>query len=130
MLLAEFEKLSHAVTGTLEDFRHWVFEEPVVSCLVAAEDDQIVGYAIFFRNFSTFRVKPGIWLEDLFVVPEKRAQGIGKALLQAVIAEASERGYGRVEWSVLDWNEKAITFYESMGATVMPDWRICRVSID
>ena len=129
MLLAEYEKLSHTVSGTANDLRKWIFEDPVVDCLVAVEGGNVVGYAIFFRNFSTFRVKPGVWLEDVFVTPERRSAGIGKALLNAVIDFASERGYGRVEWSVLDWNEPAIKFYESIGADVMPDWRICRVSL-
>lgn len=107
----------------------WVFDEPVVECLVAELDHVIVAYSLFFTSFSTFKVKPGIWLEDLYVLPEMRGQGIGKTLLSTVVESAKERGYGRVEWSVLDWNESAITFYERLGATVMPDWRICRVSL-
>ena len=87
-------------------------------------------FALFFTNFSTFLAKPGLYLEDLFVEPEQRGRGIGQALLDASGRLAAERGCGRFEWSVLDWNENAIRFYERMGATVMPDWRICRIAGD
>jgi GNAT superfamily N-acetyltransferase len=95
---------------------------------VAATETQIVGFALFFYNYSTFLTKPGIYLEDLFVLSEYRAEGIGKALLIELARLALDRNCGRLEWSVLDWNESAIGFYERMGATVLPDWRICRVT--
>jgi GNAT superfamily N-acetyltransferase len=88
----------------------------------------VVAFALFFNNFSTFLAKPGLYLEDLYVQPAHRRAGLGRALLRRLGAIAVERGYGRFEWSVLDWNENAIHFYESMGATVLPDWRICRVT--
>jgi GNAT superfamily N-acetyltransferase len=89
---------------------------------------RVVAFALFFTNFSTFLGRPGLYLEDLYVQPAHRGAGLGKALLQHLGALAVERGCGRFEWSVLDWNENAIRFYEKMGATVMPDWRICRVT--
>jgi GNAT superfamily N-acetyltransferase len=90
----------------------------------------VVAFALFFTNFSTFLAQPGLYLEDLYVQPAHRGHGLGKALLQRLGALAVERGCGRFEWSVLDWNANAIRFYERMGATVMPDWRICRVTGD
>ena len=88
----------------------------------------MVAFALYFTNFSTFLAQPGLYLEDLYVQPACRGAGIGKALLSHLGALAVARGYGRFEWSVLDWNENAIRFYEKMGATVMPEWRICRVT--
>jgi GNAT superfamily N-acetyltransferase len=96
--------------------------------LIGSIDNQPVGYALFFTTFSTFLGKPGIWLEDLFVMPEHRGCGVGKALLRAVANLAVERGCGRLEWSVLDWNQPAIDFYQRAGATILSDWRICRVN--
>ena len=93
-------------------------------------DGEVVGFALFFTNFSTFLSKPGLYLEDLYVRPALRGRGIGEALLSRLAAIAVERGYGRFEWSVLDWNSNAIRFYEKMGATVLPDWRICRITGD
>ena len=90
----------------------------------------MVAFALYFTNFSTFLAQPGLYLEDLYVQPAFRGAGIGKALLSHLGALAVARDYGRFEWSVLDWNENAIRFYEKMGATVMPDWRICRVAGD
>src|SRR4029453_7977276 len=87
-----------------------------------------VASSLFCTNFSTFLAKPGLWLEDLFVEPEQRGHGIGQALLEHLARLAAARGYGRFEWSVLDWNAGAIRFYQRMGATVMPDWRICRIA--
>jgi len=98
--------------------------------VVAQVQGQVVAFALFFTNFSTFLGLPGLYLEDLYVQPAHRGTGLGKALLQHLGALAVERGCGRFEWSVLDWNENAIRFYEKMGATVMPDWRICRVTGD
>jgi GNAT superfamily N-acetyltransferase len=95
---------------------------------VADGDNELVAFALFFTNFSTFLAKPGLYLEDLYVQPAYRGTGLGKALLEHLGALAVERGCGRFEWSVLDWNERAIAFYESVGATVLPDWRICRIT--
>ena len=91
-------------------------------------DDRVVAFALFFTNFSTFLAQPGLYLEDLFVEPAERGRGIGEALLTRLAQLAAERGCGRFEWSVLDWNVNAIRFYERIGATVMPDWRICRIA--
>lgn len=128
--LAAYEKLTHLLDITPEKLQPHLFgERPVAEALVAEVDGRgVVGFALFFTNFSTFLCRPGLYLEDLFVLPEHRGSGIGKALLQALGALAASRGCGRFEWSVLDWNETAIRFYEAMGASVLPDWRICRVS--
>jgi ribosomal protein S18 acetylase RimI-like enzyme len=93
-----------------------------------AINPRILGFTLFFHTYSTFLMKPGLYIEDLFVVPEYRGQGIGKALLRSVAQLAVDRGCGRLEWSVLDWNAPAIAFYEHLGATVLPDWRICRMT--
>ena len=98
--------------------------------MVAEVDGAVVGFALWFTSFSTFLCRPGVWLEDLFVLPEHRGCGLGKAMLRRLAALAVERGCGRFEWSVLDWNAPAIRFYEAMGAAVLPDWRICRVTGD
>lgn len=127
--LAEYEKLTHLVVGTPDDLRRELFgKRPVIEAVVAWEGDQALGFALFFQNFSTFLTRRGLYLEDLFVVPEARGRGIGKALIQLGARMAVERGCGRYEWSVLDWNTPAIEFYESIGAVVMPDWRICRIT--
>ena len=132
--LAEFEQLGHLVQVTPEKLRPQLFgEKPAAEALVAELVDgdsggAVVAFALFFTNFSTFLAQPGLYLEDLYVKPEHRGQRIGKALLTRLAALAVERGCGRFEWSVLDWNQSAIRFYENVGATVMPDWRICRVS--
>jgi GNAT superfamily N-acetyltransferase len=102
----------------------------VIDCVVAERERSIVGFALFFTSFSTFLGQPGLWLEDLYVQAAHRSQGIGRELLVHLARLAVERGYARFEWSVLDWNAKAISFYEKMGATVMPEWRICRVTGD
>jgi len=127
--LAEFEQLSHLLQPTPETLAPHLFgDRPVVESVVAEADGRVVAFALFFTNFSTFLAKPGLYLEDLYVQPAFRGAGIGKALLGHLGALAVARGYGRFEWSVLDWNDNAIRFYEKMGATVMPDWRICRVT--
>ena len=127
--LAQFEKLEHLVEATPETLHPHLFgERPVVECLVGEVDGEVVAFALFFTNFSTFLAKPGLYLEDLYVQPAHRGTGLGKALLEHLGRLAAERGCGRFEWSVLDWNEDAIRFYEAMGATVMPDWRICRIA--
>ena len=127
--LAEFEQLAHLLRLTPETLAPHLFgEQPVVECVVAEAAGVVVGFALFFTNFSTFLAKPGLYLEDLYVQPAFRGAGIGKALLSHLGALAVARGYGRFEWSVLDWNANAIRFYEKMGAVVMPEWRICRVA--
>lgn len=131
--LAEFEKLGHLVEATPEKLRPQLFgERPTVQALVAEDraSREVIAFALFFTNFSTFLAKPGLYLEDLYVKPEHRGHGVGRALLTRLAAIAVERDCGRFEWSVLDWNESAIRFYESVGAVVMPEWRICRVAGD
>jgi GNAT superfamily N-acetyltransferase len=127
--LADFERLLHLMQMTPESLHLHLFgDRPVVECLVGEVDSEVVAFALFFTNFSTFLGKPGLYLEDLYVKPQQRGTGLGRALLTALAQLAVERDYGRFEWSVLDWNSQAIGFYESMGATVMADWRICRVT--
>lgn len=127
--LAEYEKLSHAVKGNAEALKEHLFgSRPYVETIMAEYEGQAVGFALFFNNYSTFLTQPGIYLEDLFVLPEYRRQGIGKAMLTYLANLAVERGCGRLEWSVLDWNEGAIAFYRRMGASILEDWRICRVT--
>ncbi len=127
--LAEFEQLAHLLRLTPESLAPHLFgERPVVESVVAEAGGGVVGFALFFTNFSTFLAKPGLYLEDLYVQPAFRGAGIGKALLSHLGALAVARDYGRFEWSVLDWNANAIRFYEKMGAVVMPEWRICRLA--
>jgi GNAT superfamily N-acetyltransferase len=129
--LAEFERLTHLLEVTPESLAPHLFgPKPVVEAIVAERAARVVAFALFFTNFSTFLGRPGLYLEDLIVEPSERGAGIGRALLQRLAQLAVERDYGRFEWSVLDWNEHAIRFYERMSATVMPDWRICRVTGD
>ena len=129
--LAEFEHLEHLMQATPEKLAPHLFgPRPAAEALVVDCGPRVVGFALFFTNFSTFLAKPGLYLEDLFVEPELRGRGIGQALLTRLAELAAERGCGRFEWSVLDWNVNAIRFYERMGATVMPDWRICRIAGD
>ena len=127
--LAEYEKLSHIATGNGEDLEEHLFGSHKYVEAILAEKDRIpVGFALFFHNYSTFLTKPGLYLEDIFVLPEYRYQGIGKALLKKVAQICVDRNCGRLEWSVLDWNEPAKKFYRSMGASILDDWRICRVT--
>jgi GNAT superfamily N-acetyltransferase len=127
--LARYERLEHEVTGTAEDLRRHLFgPSPRAEALVVEEGGHLVGLALYFHNFSTFLCRPGLYLEDLFVVPEHRGRGHGVALLRALAAIALERGCGRLEWSVLDWNEPAKGFYRSLGAQPMDDWRVMRVT--
>jgi GNAT superfamily N-acetyltransferase len=129
--LAVFERLEHLMQVTPEALaRHLFGPRPAAEALVAEAQGSVVAFALYFSNFSTFLGKPGLYLEDLYVQPAFRGTGLGKALLQELGAIAVERGCGRFEWSVLDWNENAIRFYESMGAQLLPDWRICRVTGD
>ena len=127
--LADFEQLSHLVETTPERLHPHLFgERPVAECVVGEVAGEVVGFALFFTNFSTFRCRPGLYLEDLYVQPAQRQIGLGQALLRHLAALAVQRGCGRFEWSVLDWNANAIAFYQRMGASVLPDWRICRVT--
>jgi GNAT superfamily N-acetyltransferase len=128
--IAEYEKLSHQVETTEEKLRDTLFGEKKYAEVILAFDDKTpVGFALFFHNYSTFRAKPGIYLEDLFVEPHLRGKGFGKALLNEVIHIAKQRNCGRVEWSVLDWNTPAINFYTSMGAQPMNEWTVFRISL-
>ena len=127
--LAQFEHLEHLVQATPETLHPHLFgPNPVVESVVCEVDDEVVAFALFFTNFSTFLAKPGLYLEDLYVRPEHRGQGLGRQLLEHLGALAVSRGYGRFEWSVLDWNVNAIAVYERMGASVLPEWRICRIA--
>jgi GNAT superfamily N-acetyltransferase len=121
--LAEYERLSHEMEATEPLLHEYLFgRRPVAEALIARLGDKPVGYALYFDTFSTFVGKPGIWLEDLFVLAEHRRRGIGKKLLKAVAHIALSRGCGRLEWSVLDWNAPAIDLYRKMGAQAMTDW--------
>jgi GNAT superfamily N-acetyltransferase len=127
--LADFEKLSHLVEVTPETLHPQLFgARPAAESVVAEIEGTVIGFALFFTNFSTFLGKPGLYLEDLYVQPTFRGAGVGRALLVHLAGLANQRGYGRFEWSVLDWNVDAIRFYQRMGATLMHEWRICRVT--
>ena len=127
--LAEYEKLSDAVTGSAVDLENHLFgDRPFAEAILAESEGQVIGWALFFHNYSTFLTQPGIYLEDLFVLPEFRGRGIGKSLIVYLAQLTVERGCGRLEWSVLDWNELAIGFYQGIGADVMRDLRICRLA--
>jgi len=129
--LADYEKLSHEVVATESMLRQHLFgPRPVAEVLIAELDTKAVGFALFFHNFSTFLGRPGIYLEDLYVQPHARGRGIGKAMLVRIGKLAVERGCGRVEWSVLDWNEPSIQFYRKLGAVPMSDWTVFRVTGD
>jgi GNAT superfamily N-acetyltransferase len=127
--LAEYERLSHEVVATEELLRASLFgERPVAEVLIAYQDGAAVGFALFFHNFSTFMGLPGIYLEDLYVQPHARGKGIGRALLVRLARLAKERGCGRLEWAVLDWNEPAIRFYRNLGAVPMHEWTVFRAT--
>jgi GNAT superfamily N-acetyltransferase len=129
--LAEYEKMSHLVVSTEENIHEHVFgTNPVAEVLLAYVDSEAVGFALYFRNFSTFLGRAGIYLEDLFVDPEQRGKGIGKALLVRLAKIAAERGYGSVEWAVLNWNEPSIEFYRSLGAIPLDAWTGYRLTGD
>ncbi len=129
--LAEYEKLAHEVTATEEILRKTLFgSRPAAEVVICHCEGAPAGFALFFHNYSTFLGKPGIYLEDLFVKPEFRGKGLGRALLIYLARLAVERDCGRFEWSVLDWNEPAIGFYKSLGAVPKDDWTIFRVSGD
>lgn len=126
--LAIYEKEPDAVKATHADLERALFgERPVAECVLAEQDGQPVGLALFFTNFSTWTGKPGLYLEDLFVRPSARGAGLGKALLVHLAGIAVARGYGRFEWSVLDWNTPAVGFYQALGAKLMDEWTVMRV---
>lgn len=127
--LAAYEKLSGEAVATEAALAQTLFgDRPAAEVLLAEVDGRTVGFALFFQNYSTFLGRPGIYLEDLFVEPAHRGQGLGRQLLQAIARLAVERGCGRFEWAVLDWNEPAIGFYKSLGATPMADWTVMRLT--
>ena len=129
--LAVYEHLEHLATATPARLEPQLFgDKPACECLIAEQDGEPAGFALFFHNFSTFLCQKGLYLEDLFVRPAARGAGLGKLLLQRLAQIALERDCGRFEWSVLDWNVDAQAFYQRMGATMLPDWRICRVTGD
>jgi GNAT superfamily N-acetyltransferase len=127
--LAEYEKLAHMAAGTPPLLHEALFgARPSCEAIVAELGGRSVGFALYFTTFSTFLCKPGVYLEDLFVEPAHRGAGIGKALLRSLAAIAIERDCGRFEWRVLDWNEPSIRFYRSLGATLMPEWQLVRMT--
>ena len=132
--LAEFERLAHLVEATPEKLRPHLFgERPAAECVVAETSDaqaEVIAFALYFTNFSTFLARPGLYLEDLYVRQSHRGKGYGTRMLTRLAQIAVERNCGRFEWSVLEWNEPAIGFYKQMGADILPDWRICRLTGD
>ena len=128
--LAEYEKMSDQVIATEELLCEWLFEKKTAECIFVLDGKKEVGFALFFHNFSTFLGRGGIYLEDLFVLPEYRGRGYGKALLKKLAKLAVDRGCGRLEWACLDWNEPSINFYRSLGAVPMGEWTTYRVTGD
>jgi len=129
--LAEYERLAHEVVATEDGLRDTLFgPRPYAEVAIAEEEGEPAGFALFFHNYSTFLGRPGIYLEDLYVRPEMRGRGIGRALLAHLARLAVDRGCGRLEWWVLDWNEDAIRFYRALGAEAMDDWTVFRVTGD
>ncbi len=128
--LAEYERLLDEVVATEALLRTWLFEEKRAEVLLGEAAGDVVGFALFFTNFSTFLGRPGIYLEDLFVIPKARGNGYGRLLLERLAKLAVERGYGRLEWSCIDWNKPSIDFYLSLGATPMDEWTAYRLAGD
>ena len=127
--LAEYERLAHACVATEESVRETLFgARPYAEVVIAEQGGQPAGFALFFHNYSTFLARPGIYLEDLYVRPELRGHGIGKALLARLASLAAERKCGRLEWAVLNWNESAIRFYRSLGAEPQTEWTVYRLT--
>ena len=127
--LAVFEKLEHLVVATEAMLHEGLFgAHPACEAIIGEENGEVVTFALFFHNFSTFLTKKGLYLEDLYVKQAHRGKGFGKQMLVKLAQLAVERNCGRFEWSVLDWNEPAINFYKAMGADILPDWRVCRVT--
>ena len=131
MELVVFEKIEHLVEATAESTHHALFgTSPTANALVATVEANVIATAVYFYNYSTFIGRQGLYLEDIYVKPEYRGQGTGKRLLTELAKIAAERNCGRMEWTVLDWNTGAIEFYENLGAQVLPEWRIVRLSAD
>ena len=128
--LADYEKMSDDVVATQELLEEWIFEKKKAEVIFALENGKEVGFALFFHNFSTFLGRAGLYLEDLFVLPEYRGKGYGKGLLKVLAGIAVERGCGRLEWQCLDWNKPSIDFYLSLGAEPMKDWTVYRIAGD
>lgn len=128
--LAEYEHMADEVVATEALLQEWIFEKKKAEVIFALEDGKEVGFALFFHNFSTFLGRAGIYLEDLFVLPEYRGKGYGKGLIQTLARIAVERGCGRLEWWCLDWNTPSIKFYRSLGAEPMDDWTVYRITGD
>lgn len=128
--LAAYEKMLDEVVATEELLKEWIFEKQKAEVIFAMENGKEVGFALFFHNFSTFLGRAGVYLEDLFVLPEHRGKGYGKALLKQLAKIAVERGCGRLEWWCLDWNKPSIDFYLSLGAEPMDDWTVYRITGD
>ena len=127
--LAEYEQLGDQVVGNPSKLKKHLFgEKPCIEAVLAEWSGETAGFALFFPNYSTFLTQPGLYLEDLFVLPEYRRRGIAKAIFIYLAKLALQRGNGRFEWSVLDWNKPAIAFYEKMGAEILSEWRTCRIS--
>ena len=126
--LADYEHMLDQVVATEEELAYWLFEAKKAEVLFVQEQGAVVGFALFFHNFSTFLGRAGLYLEDLFVLPEHRGKGYGKGLIQALARIAMERGCGRLEWWCLDWNQPSIDFYRSLGAEAMEDWTVYRVA--
>ena len=128
--LADYEKMLHEVIADEKTLESWIFDKQKAEVLFVLEEDKEVGFALFFHNFSTFLGRAGIYLEDLYVKPEYRGKGYGKALLKKLASLAVERGCGRLEWWCLDWNKPSIDFYHSLGAEPMSDWTVYRIAGD
>ncbi|MEC5394929.1 GNAT family N-acetyltransferase [Bergeyella sp. RCAD1439] len=126
--LAIYEKMEEEMVATVEELRRKLFEDRYAEVLIAEEQNRPVGFALYFYNFSTFLGKPGLYLEDLFVEPEYRGKGYGKALLAALARIAKSKDCGRMEWSVLNWNAPSIAFYKSLGAFPMDEWTVYRLN--
>ncbi len=127
--LAEYERLAHEVVATEDDFTRTLFgDRPAAEVVIAYADDVPAGFALFFQSYSTFLGRPGLYLEDLFVVETWRGHGLGRLLLAHLARLVVERGWGRMEWSVLTWNEPAIGFYRRIGAQLLEEWRTCRIT--
>ena len=128
--LADYENMAHLVAATEARLRESLFEKQAAEVIIGYADDEPAGFALYFQTFSTFLGVPGMYLEDIFVAPKWRRQGLGQALLAQLAKIALERGYGRVEWTVLDWNELAIGFYKKIGARSMDEWTLFRLTGD
>jgi GNAT superfamily N-acetyltransferase len=127
--LAVYEKLEHMVTGTPQMLHDSLFgARPACECVMALENNAPIGFALYFTTYSTFLGRPGLYLEDLFVIPEARGRGYGKALIVHLAALAKARNCGRFEWRVLDWNTPSIEFYKSLGAQILPEWHLVRMT--